>query len=496
MNFKIENNYISIINYPTLAKHFEKMAAKGWLIHKIYFGNFFIYKKITPEDLDFTITPYVVETQYSRKTKSELIEFQRVCESVGWNYATKTASLHIYFKMKGSSALSLQTDAEEEFKTLENLGKKYLTALYVQVPMFLIIYWYILRQLLTGVNGFKDAFPQLFSVLTPFLMLSFIIEIYEFKKFFKINREKISLGEGIQFSQSNFYLNKLTFLLTDLILIVFIIYFTYGILFLENRFLLFGIAPPLLIIVSFFFYRLFIKPSKLTMKSKKRGFILILVLATLIPIVFLSFLTMNLIARLDDHDSPNIEGYNVVSINDFKIDTVIEDGDLMRQASILVPVSYTYYSYSNESYESISTEYSKALTEDLAITLVKRYKTQAETSIDSKYNRKDIRIYLEEDIYHESTFNDKAGIDEDEFNTLKSDQITTAIETTISKMKEIGIKKAPDNLWGLDEAYFLNHSKSEIVLRQGKEVIFIDTTDLNFTDPEVIEIVKKELGFN
>ena len=330
MNFKIENNYISIINYPTLAKHFEKMAAKGWLIHKIYFGNFFIYKKITPEDLDFTITPYVVETQYSRKTKSELIEFQSVCESVGWNYATKTASLHIYFKMKGSSALSLQTDAEEEFKTLENLGKKYLTALYVQVPMFLIIYWYILRQLLTGVNGFKDTFPQLFSVLTPFLMLSFIIEIYEFKKFFKINREKISLGEGIQFSQSNFYLNKLTFLLTDLILIVFIIYFTYGILFLENRFLLFGIAPPLLIIVSFFFYRLFIKPSKLTMKSKKRGFILILVLATLIPIVFLSFLTMNLIARLDDHDSPNIEGYNVVSINDFKIDTVIEDGDLMR----------------------------------------------------------------------------------------------------------------------------------------------------------------------
>ena len=46
MNFKIENNYLGITNYPSIARHFESMAAKGWLINKIVATNLFIYKKI------------------------------------------------------------------------------------------------------------------------------------------------------------------------------------------------------------------------------------------------------------------------------------------------------------------------------------------------------------------------------------------------------------------------------------------------------------------
>ena len=53
MAFKIENNYLNIVNYPSIEKHFEEMASKGWLINKILFDNIFIYKKIEPEDLDF-----------------------------------------------------------------------------------------------------------------------------------------------------------------------------------------------------------------------------------------------------------------------------------------------------------------------------------------------------------------------------------------------------------------------------------------------------------
>lgn len=494
MNFKIENNYISIINYPTLAKHFEKMATKGWLINKIYLGNLFIYKRITPKNLDFAITPYIVETQYSRKSKSELEEFRSVCESVGWNYAAKTTNFHIYYKEKGIEALSLQTDTEEEFKILESIGKKHLSALYFQIAMFLFLFWFNLQQLLTGVDGFKDAFPQLFFVLIPFFILSSIIEIYHFKKFFKHNSTQISLGEDITFSRFNFRFNKFTFLLTSLILVIFIIHLLYGVLFLENTILLYGVIPPLLVFISFFLYRIFVKPSRMPMKSKKRELIFILVLATIIPVLFFSFLTMNLINGKNEDNSIISEDYKVISINDFTIEEVSEGEDLIRQSSLLVPVSYVYYSHSDKPYRNITTEYSKALTEDLAITLVNRYKNQAEIPIE--WNRQEIEYFLKEGIYKESLFKRDAKISEEEFNTLRKGDLKNAVETAVRKMKDLAIIKDHENLWDLDEVYFLNVNKSEIVLRQGKEVIFIEASDLNFADSEVIEIAKKKLDLN
>lgn len=110
MKFKIENNFLDITNYPLIEKHFEQMAKKGWLIRRITTGSIFIYEKIKPEDLDFSISPYEVETTYTKKTKKELEEFQSVCKAVGWNYATKSYDLHIYFKKKGSKAVDISTD--------------------------------------------------------------------------------------------------------------------------------------------------------------------------------------------------------------------------------------------------------------------------------------------------------------------------------------------------------------------------------------------------
>nr|WP_300001806.1 hypothetical protein [Tissierella sp.] len=68
MAYKIEINTLDITNYPDRAKHFEAMAAKGWLVHKCVMENWFIYKKIKPEKLDFSITPYEVEESFTKKS--------------------------------------------------------------------------------------------------------------------------------------------------------------------------------------------------------------------------------------------------------------------------------------------------------------------------------------------------------------------------------------------------------------------------------------------
>ena len=75
MNFKIESNFLDITNYPCVARHFEEMSSKGWLINKIVGANIFIYKKIEAERLEFSISPYEIETVFTRKTKGELEEY-------------------------------------------------------------------------------------------------------------------------------------------------------------------------------------------------------------------------------------------------------------------------------------------------------------------------------------------------------------------------------------------------------------------------------------
>ncbi|NMA96006.1 MAG: DUF2812 domain-containing protein [Clostridiales bacterium] len=122
MNFKITTNYLNIINYPYIAKYLEDMARKGWLLKKVFGGVFFIFKRIKPEDLEFSISPYEVETAFTRKSKEELKEFETVCENVGWNYCTKSFDLFIYYKERHSNRTIAYGDEVEYFKTEYSLA--------------------------------------------------------------------------------------------------------------------------------------------------------------------------------------------------------------------------------------------------------------------------------------------------------------------------------------------------------------------------------------
>ena len=84
---------------------------------------------------------------------------------------------------------------------------------------------------------------------------------------------------------------------------------------------------------------------------------------------------------------------------------------------------------------------------------------------------------------------------QEEFDGLKSGDLKFAVKTTIKRIKERSITKDNENLWNADEVYFLNYNKKEIVIRRGKEVFYIRAMEQNFSDPQVIWIVKDELGF-
>lgn len=487
MNFKIENNFLDITNYPSVERHLEEMASKGWLIRKIILGNIFIYKKIQAEALYFSISPYEIETAFTRKSKEEMEEYQSVCESVGWNYATKSLDLHIYFKEKGAQAIAIQTDEEEEFKTLDLIGQKQVRNLYfLTVPMLLFISWEVLGSLTSIVDVMKDGLSHIAVLFIVVGFTHMILRIVHIEKFLKINRQNIELGKSLQYSDSNFYFHKMFSVLPFILLFAMIGQISYlGIL--SNRKFPFYILIPLIIgLIVGQIDRIYIKPSKKPLRYKVIAFLL----ASFIAVSTSIWIALPYIENsLDYTDQPDIGTYRVLLMDDFS-DKDIEDwGSLYQNASIFIPKSYGYRSY-RTGYEFILTEYSQALIEKLAQILVDQYRKQAEETLEDRYLRS-LRQSFKEEKYHHNLSN--AGFTIEDFNDInaKEKNADRAIKMAKKRMKENYITKDKENLWNAEQVYFLNHAKTEIVLRKGKEVFYLEGK--NFSDFEIINIVKERL---
>jgi len=490
MNFKIENNFLDITNYPSIERHLEKMASKGWLIKRIIQGNIFIYKRIRPEILDFSITPYEIETSFTKKSKEEVEEFNSVCKSVGWNYATKSYDLHIYFKEHGTEAMDIQTDEEEEFKTLEFIGKKHIKSYYILIPFLLFVSWLALGRLFTSVSAMKDGIAQIAVPLIPAGIILSILSLINIRRFLKINRKNMELGKSIEYSDSKFYFTRIVFSLIDIALIIGIIYIFYVTMFLKNKFMLVGLIPVLIGTIVGVIYRIFIKPAKITLKYKKIGFVASLVVSAIFSIIVFGSSIMNIINGDNHKNNQIIDGYKVLSINDFRNETLEDDGELIEQTSILIPKSYEYYSYC-KGYGSVRTEYSKVLTERLANNLVDRYRRQAENALTGRYSRQ-IELYLEEGVFDDYLLS--KGLTKEDLSSLEGKEIKDATRAAHNIINERSIVEDIENLWELDEVYFLNYEKTEIVIRNGKEVFYLE--GLDFSDDEIIKIVKDKLNLS
>jgi hypothetical protein len=68
------------------------------------------------------------------------------------------------------------------------------------------------------------------------------------------------------------------------------------------------------------------------------------------------------------------------------------------------------------------------------------------------------------------------------------------MRATNNIINERSIVEDIENLWKLDEVYFLNYEKTEIVIRNGKEVFYLE--GLDFSDDEIIKIVKDKLNLS
>lgn len=246
--------------------------------------------------------------------------------------------------------------------------------------------------------------------------------------------------------------------------------------------------PSIVVVPIAAIYSILGKSSKKTSRNKVMFFTLTIISSLLIT-NWLFMFGMDFLSPNKNNQSKMIyeKGYKVLSFNDFQNTDLKDEGDFREYSSIPIPKSYDYYSFSGGSV--LVTEYSKALTEGIASNLVSRYKKQAEKRLTNIYSN-DLEFSFKEGVYNELFL--WAGLTIQDFNDLKGGNIKNAEKAALNIIKENSVMEDKDNLWNVDEAYFLNYGKTEIVLRIGKEVFYLDAND--FSDSEVIRIVKDKLG--
>ena len=487
MKYKITIKYLNIINYPYIEEYLEDMARKGWLLDKIILGSILIFKKIQPQELEFSISPFEIETFFTRKTKKELVEFETVCQAVGWNYCAKSYDLFIYYKEKDADLLEIHTDEEEEFKLLEKIGQKYIKSLYFIIPFLIYLSWKDLKDINTALF-YTNGIVQVFTLILPMGLVFTIAELFKMRNFLNFNRKNVELGNPIEYKNPKFNIMNLFSTIFFLSLILFILYIFYTSIFLKNRIISLSTLPVITGSLVGILFRFFIKPKKFSTSSKVLIFIGVLTVS-IIMVNSIGFKNMdNLETTIDN---PNREKYKLLLISDFpgkKIKEEKEEGKIMQDISLLVPISYKFTSRDLEDWEveSLKTNYGKAINESLAHKLFNAHINETKKSIrwmntrglKSPFQTGEYRPYL--------------NITEEDFEELKDKDIKFAIEESIRRIIERNIAKADYTKWNVDDAYYLRQDKTKIVLRKGKEVLVLSGKD--FSNMEVIEISKNKLG--
>lgn len=435
------------------------------LIHHIYLGSIFIFKKIEPAELDFSIQPYELESE-------------------AWHYVTESYDLHIYYKEYKAVVDSFIIDSKEEYEVLEAIGQRRIQGNIMQVFLFLILAWFNVDGIYTNPEFLKDGAAQL---TLPIILTGLTISIWSvihIKRFLKLNRENLDAGRDIKYSDSMFLVPSTTFFLGTSLVTLFLFHFIY--MGLISR----SLVPFIFILIIFSMfalervYRFWKVPDRTANDVKKIGWTGLILVLLVVGIGF----GVNQETKIPKN--PNLEEYRVLTIDTFIDGKLDFEGTLTRDFSILIPVSYEYY-YISDQDEYVETKYGRALIKDFANDLVDRYIDEKKTDLID-IHADNIKLYFDEGIFNDFLLT--GGISEGDLIRLKSLKQEDAEETAHQLIEERSITEADADIWNADQVYFLSYKKNQLLIRNGKEVFYLYGKD--FSDPVVIEQTKEKLALN
>lgn len=191
---RYELNLYSFYDHTGMERHFEKMAAKGWMIEKL--GGIWRYRRCEPRTLRFCVAYYPEGSEYDPAAPSEGEQtFWDYCASAGWQRAAYRAQTHVFCN-EDENAVPIETEAAVQVETLHRAAKKeYLFSLWVILALtaFQIVMWGV--QLSGDLIDVLSSTTRLLS--TAIYPLLFLFCTYELARYYRWHRKAVRAAEEL-----------------------------------------------------------------------------------------------------------------------------------------------------------------------------------------------------------------------------------------------------------------------------------------------------------
>ena len=201
-----------------MQKHFEKMAAEGWLIEKIS-AYFWTYRKIEPTNLHITVTYFPNASEFDPEPSDKQQMMEEFAAKDGWKLLTRWGQIQVFCN-EAEDPTPIETDPVAQVNNIYRAMKKNL------IPSHLMILALVLYQLIfNGYRYFSDiieflSMPFLLASLPVWLLLLFA-ELNELFTCFRWYRKaKPAAENGIFIPVKTNRVISITLLLSCLIILL------------------------------------------------------------------------------------------------------------------------------------------------------------------------------------------------------------------------------------------------------------------------------------
>lgn len=183
---------LSFYDHSGISKHLEKMALNGWLIEKITNWGW-IYKKIEPQKLHFTVTYYPKASEFDPEPSEAQKRFYDFCEYTGWILACASAQMQIFYNEQ-ENPIPIETDPVVEVDIIHKACKKTF------IPAYALL---LLLSILNGGMFISRVLGHPIDLLSSPINLStelcwtllFIFCIAEFINYFSWHKKAVKAAE-------------------------------------------------------------------------------------------------------------------------------------------------------------------------------------------------------------------------------------------------------------------------------------------------------------
>ncbi|WP_243156510.1 DUF2812 domain-containing protein [Clostridium sp. C8-1-8] len=173
-------------------EYLEGMAARGWMLKSIS-GNIFIFKKIEPRRLKYSVDVLHKISDFDHKDTDVALEYRDYCVAAGWKYVCQRGKIQVFYSEEGADTVPIHTEGKEKFKSIL---KASITSVIAQLIFMFLFVFNIYIQLFEDIeaalsNSYTLVFIAvmvIFAIVTSMELIDFFFWLVKNIRYLKQNK--------------------------------------------------------------------------------------------------------------------------------------------------------------------------------------------------------------------------------------------------------------------------------------------------------------------